>query len=93
MEWGVLVKKKNPVVHLKQSDVKNLKNEATNIGIKYALVLFLSVMRDKEGYGLKRIKRVYKEALELADSINKGYVKWDDLEKALQVESDINIIL
>lgn len=88
-----MAKKKNPVVHVKQSDVKKMKEDATNIGIKYALILFLSVMRDKEGYGLKRLKRVYKAAIELADSLNKGYVKWDDLEKALEVESDITIEL
>ena len=86
-------KKKNPVVHLNQSKVNKIKNEATNAGIKYALILFLTVMRDKEGYGLKRLKRIYKEALELADSINKGYFKWDDLENALQVEADIKIHL
>ena len=33
-------KKKNPCIHLKQSDVKKLKNDATNTGIRYAMVIF-----------------------------------------------------
>jgi predicted ferric reductase len=86
-----MAKKKNPVVHLKQSDVKKMKEEATNAGLKYAVLLFFSVMRDKEGYGIKRLKRIFDEATELADSINKGYVDWKDLEKVLSDEADIQL--
>lgn len=86
-----MAKKKNPVVHLKQSDVKKMKEEATNAGLKYAVLLFFSVMRDKEGYGIKRLKRIFDEATELADSINKGYVDWKDLEKVLLDEADIQL--
>jgi predicted ferric reductase len=86
-----MAKKKNPVVHLKQSDVKKMKEEATNAGLKYAVLLFFTVMRDKEGYGIKRLKRIFDETTELADSINKGYVKWQDLEKVLEDEADIKL--
>lgn len=84
-------KKKNPAVHLKQSDVKKLKEDATNAGLKYAIILFFTVMRDKEGYGIKRLKRLYDRTTELADSINKGYVNWKDLEKVLADEADITL--
>lgn len=86
-------KKKNPCVNLKQSDVKHIKKEATNEGLKYAILLFFTVMRDKEGYGIKRLKRIYEETTALADSINKGYVKWKDLEQVLKEEADITIEL
>ena len=86
-----MAKKKNPVIHLKQSDVKRIKEEATNDGLKYAIILFFTVMRDKEGYGIKRLKRIFDEATELADSINKGYVDWKDLEKVLSDEADIQL--
>ena len=86
-----MAKKKNPVVHLKQSDVKKMKEEATNAGLKYAVLLFFTVMRDKEGYGIKRLKRLFDRVTELADSINKGYVDWKDLEKALSDEADIQL--
>ena len=82
-------KKKNPVVHLNQSKVKRMKEDATNEGLKGALIIFFSVMRDKEGYGRKRLKRIFNHATDLADSMQKGYVKMEDLEKVLKEEADI----
>ena len=84
-------KKKNPCIHLKQSDVKKLKNDATNIGIRYAMVIFLYVMREKEGFGDKRLKRVYDEMNDVVDSINKGYINLNDLEQVLSLEYDLTI--
>ena len=84
-------KKKNPCIHLKQSDVNKLKNDSTNIGIRYAMVIFLYVMREKEGYGDKRIKRVYDEMNDVVDSINKGYINLNDLEHVLSLEYDLTI--
>ena len=84
-------KKKNPCIHLKQSDVKKLKNDATNIGIRYAMVIFLYVMREKEGFGHKRLKRVYDEMNDVVDSINKGYINLNDLEQVLSLEYDLTI--
>ena len=84
-------KKKNPSIHLKQSDVNKLKNDATSIGIRYAMVIFLYVMREKEGYGDKRLKRVYDEMNDVVDSINKGYINLNDLEQVLSLEYDLTI--
>lgn len=44
-------KKKNPHIQLKQSKIDKIKLDATNEGLKGAIILFFSVMRDKEGYG------------------------------------------
>lgn len=82
-------KKKNPVIHLKQSGVKRIKEEATNEGLKGALILFFTVMRDKEGYGIKRLKRLFNEITDLADSLKQGYVKMEDLEQVLFEEANI----
>lgn len=84
-------KKKNPCIHLKKSDVKKLKNDVTSIGIRYAMVIFLYVMREKEGYGYKRLKRVYDEMNDVVDSINKGYINLNDLEQVLSLEYDLTI--
>nr|DAE41504.1 MAG TPA: hypothetical protein [Caudoviricetes sp.] len=84
-------KKKNPCIHLKQSDVKKLKNDATNTGIRYAMVIFLYVMREKEGFGDKRLKRVYDEMNDVVDSINNGYINLNDLEQVLSLEYDLTI--
>lgn len=85
----MMSKKKNPVIHLKQSDVKRIKEEATNEGLKGALILFFTVMRDKEGYGIKRLKRLFNEITDLADSLKQGYVKMEDLEQVLFEEANI----
>lgn len=87
------MKKKNPHIMLRESDVKKMKRDASDKALKYGLVLFLTVMRDKEGYGIKRLQRIYEHMQELADSINKGYVNLFDLEKTLQEEANINIFM
>lgn len=84
-------KKKNPARQIRESDIRRIKKEATNTAIRYAIVLFLSVMRDTEGYGVKRLKRVYEAIEYLADSVTRGYVKISDLENALIDEADIHI--
>ena len=84
-------KKKNPYIQLKQSKIDKIKLDATNEGLKGAIILFFSVMRDKEGYGRKRLQRVFDATTNLADSVKKGYVKMEDLEKALKDEAKIRI--
>ena len=51
------MKKKNPCVHLKQSDIKRIKREAADSELNYVVILLLAVMHDKGGYGRKRLKR------------------------------------
>ena len=87
------MKKKNPVRQLRESDIKRIKKEAADDAIRYATVIFLSVMRDNEGYGVKRLKRVYEAIEYLADSISRGDVKLADLEQVLKDEADRHISL
>jgi len=87
------VKKRNPARQLRESDIRKIKKEAANDAIRYATVIFLSVMRDNEGYGVKRLKRVYEGIEYLADSISQGYVKLQDLERVLKDEANINIAI
>lgn len=84
-------KKKNPAIHLRESDIRRIKKETTDAAIRYAIVVFLSVMRDNEGYGPKRLKRLYESIEYLADSISRGYVSIADLEKAMVDEANIHI--
>lgn len=46
-------------------------------------------MRDKEGYGPKRLRRLLDEVNYLSDSIVKGYVSVQDLFRALEEEVGI----
>lgn len=83
--------KKNPVRQLRESDIRRIKKEARDEGARGVTIMFLTVMRDNEGYGAKRINRVYEGMEYLADSISRGYVKLADLEQALKEEADIII--
>jgi hypothetical protein len=47
-------------------------------------------LRDKEGFGEKRLRRVWEEVNYLSDSIAQGYVKLSDLVAELK---DYGIIL
>ena len=51
--------------------------------------MFFTVMRDKEGDGPVRLKRIWNEVEELSDSINQGYVKVLDLVRTLEEEAGI----
>ena len=87
------MKKRNPARQLRESDIRRIKKEAADAAVRYALVLFLNVMRDTEGYGVKRLKRVYEAIEYLADSVSRGYVKLEDLERVLKDEANINIAI
>lgn len=82
-------KKKNPCVSLRASDLRKIKNEVKNEAVTAAIVIFLMVMRDKFGYGIVRIKRIYAEINKLSQSISEGYVSLYDLKKVLEDEAGI----
>ena len=45
--------------------------------------MFFTALRDKERFGYKRLRRVWDEVNYISDSIDKGYVKLDDLVNEL----------
>ncbi len=49
--------------------------------------IFTTVLRDKEGYDADGIARVWTACEALADSVAKGYVRVEDLKKALRAET------
>ena len=74
------------------ADVQRAKRDAQDEAIKMTWSIFFTVMRDKEGYGVKRLQRLWGEVNELSDSIAKGYVNVTDLRKALVEEAGINLV-
>ena len=83
--------KKNPVINMRKSEQKKLIQRSRDEGILFVTIVFLFVMRDKFGYGKKRLKRLYNEVEKLAESISLGYVRLTDLQLALEQESGITI--
>lgn len=72
-----------------KADVERAKKQAQTTAINYAWAIFFSVLRDKEGYGKERLKRVWNGVNALSDSIAKGYVNIKDLMRVLEDEAGI----
>lgn len=66
-----------------QADVEKAKQQAQTHAINMVWAVFFTALRDKEGFGYKRLRRVWDEVNYLSDSIDKGYVKLDDLVNEL----------
>ena len=81
--------KKNKILQIRESDIKRISGKVRSEAIDYSFILFLNVMRDYEGYGKKRLRRLYERINDLADSVSKGYCSLYDLEKVLFDEANI----
>lgn len=84
-------KKKNPQVTLRRSDVERMKKQITEDAVKSAFAIFLMVMRDKWGFGAKRLNRLFKHICELSEQVDEGYVSTTQLKKILKDEMGIVI--
>lgn len=72
------------------ADVNKAKKEAMDIAITYAWAILFTALRDKEGFGYVRLRRVWDEVNYISDSIDKGYIDIDDLVNELK-EHDITL--
>ena len=84
-------KKKNPVVQMRASDVKKLKAQCTKDALEASMVIFLTVMHDKEGYGITRLRRLNNKLNDYAEMVSEGYVSIKELKEALLDEMGIKI--
>lgn len=84
-------KKKTPPSHIpvSKADVDRAKKTASDEAVSLAMVIFLTVLLDKEGYDKDGLSRVWKFVEELSDSIVKKYVSVYDLRKVLRDEYGI----
>ena len=72
-----------------KADVDRAKRDAQGKAVNIAWAIFFTVMADKEGYGKKRLKRIWNEVNNLSDSISEGYVNVNDLIRTLDEEMGI----
>lgn len=63
----------------------------SRLSLVAAYAIFLSVLRDKEGYGRRRLQRVWEEIQSLTASIDSGYVSVRDLLQTLEEEAGIRL--
>lgn len=71
--------------------VKAVRSEAIKTASELMLVAFASVLYDKMGLSDEDVKRALQETVNVADSVNKDYVTFEDYKKALFEEHGIRI--
>ena len=92
------IKKKDPMISIKQSDIDAMKDEATAKGCKFAfqlmLVLPAMVIHDHYGELMRKDGRVEKFVdlcMEEYKCYEEGYVTLEDMAKILEDEAGIKI--
>ena len=86
-----MAKKKNPHINLRRSDIDRMKKEVTTDAVKSAFAIFLTVMRDKWGFGHKRLNRLYKQIGDLSEQVGEGYISMAEIKRILREEMGIVI--
>jgi len=78
--------RKRPVT---KADIKRAEQVALDEATEICLCMVFTVLRDKEGYAVDDLRRVYSYLNDLADSMDKGYINVADLRYALKEEGGI----
>ena len=76
-------------IPVSKADVERAKKQAADEGVKLAMVIFLSVLLDKEGFDKEGLQRVWKHIEDRSEAITKGYVSVNDLYKVLRDEYEV----
>lgn len=66
-----------------QADVEKAREEAFDLAVRTTWAILFTVMRDKQRWGKKRLRRLWGQIDDLADSVSRGYVSINDLFKEL----------
>lgn len=85
-------KKTNPYrMPVTMANVERAKKEASADAIRRTQALFLTVLRDKEGYDIEGLQRVWNEIEDLSDSVINGYCTISDLRDVLKQEEGVEL--
>lgn len=86
----------NTTYTLRNEDVTRIKHDAAQEAVYTAFTMMLGlpviVLRDKYGWGKKRLSDFMDYVLELYDSFEKDYVTLDDLWDTIEKETGVKMI-
>lgn len=89
------MKKGNKTYNLTVDQLNQIKDkavtEATGTAFTLMLAIPLIVLRDKYGYGQKRMDKFIDYVLDTFDSFDKGYVSLEDIEQVLYDEVGLKV--
>lgn len=87
---------RNATYTLRNEDVTRIKQDAAQEAIDKEFVLMLGlpmiVLRDKYGWGKKRLSDFMNHVLEQYDSFNKNFIALDDLWNTIEKETGVKLI-
>ena len=83
-------KKTNPTrLPVSQADLKRAKQETAVHVTNFVWGIVFTVLRDKEGYDLDGLRRVWDEVERLAESVHEGRCTISDLKDILKKEEGV----
>lgn len=74
-----------------QADVERARAQGRQQGVIDSAVIILTVLRDKEGFEIDDLKRLWSEIGDLSDSIVGGYATISDMKDVLKQEIGVLI--
>lgn len=74
-----------------QADVAKAKKQATDEAVSLAMTIFLTVLKDKNGFSNEELLDTWKNVENLSESITDGYVNIYDLRTVLREEYEIYV--
>lgn len=74
-----------------QADVERARAQGRQQGVIDSAVIILTVLRDKEGFEVEDLKRLWDEIGDLSDSIVGGYATVSDMKDVLKQEVGVLI--
>lgn len=74
-----------------QADVEKAKKQATDEAVSLAMTIFLTVLKDKNGFSNEELLDTWKNVESLSESIKDGYVNVYDLRIVLREEYEIYV--
>ena len=86
-----------PMRQYKQSEIDAIEERARREGCRFAVEMMLGfpimVLRDKYGFGRKRLEQFVDHVTELYDSFERGYITLEDLRDTIHAETGVTIEL
>ena len=74
-----------------QKDLIRVKDEATTQAVNIMAVIPLMILRDKYGFGSKRLVRWMRYFTEIIDALFKKYVSLEDMARVIHEETGIDV--
>lgn len=86
---------KDGVINIKKQELNKIKEDATQEAVQRAFGMMLYtvaiVLRDKYGFGKKRLDVFVDYVLDQFESIQQNYVSFEDLREAILAETGVEI--